>query len=113
MAKKRRPARPTKKVSSARKAAKKKVTPKKAPRRATAARSVIEPAAKSLNLKVLRQQISLALSVMSTKVGTSPAAESHLDTTRRCLSQWMTDIDDICTPEDQDVCGPTMDLPFP
>ena len=113
MAKKRRPARPTKKASAPRKAAKKKGTTKKTTRRVTAARSVIEPAAKSLNLKVLREQIALALKAMSTKVGATSATESHLDNTRRCLNQWMTDIDDICSPEDQEICGPTMDLPLP
>ena len=75
MAKKRRPARPTKKASSARKATKKKGTTKKPPRRVPAPRSVIEPGAKSLNLKVLREQIALALKAMSTKVGTNAAAE--------------------------------------
>ena len=113
MAKKRRPARPTKKASSARKATKKKGTTKKPPRRVPAARSVIEPGAKSLNLKVLREQIALALKAMSTKVGANAAAETHLDNTRRYLNQWMTDIDDICSPEDQEICGPTMDLPLP
>ena len=111
MAKKRRPARPKKGAPSARRGAKKKGTTKKSPRRA-AARPLIEPA-KSLDLKVLRQQLALALSVMSTKVGKTPAAVSKLDDTRRRLSQWMTDIDDICTPEEEEICGPTMDLPLP
>jgi hypothetical protein len=112
VAKKRRPARPTKRAPSARRGAKKKGTTKKRPRRAAAARPLIEPA-KSLDLKVLRKQLALALSVMSTKVGKTPAAVSKLDDTRRRLSQWMTDIDDICTPEEEEICGPTMDLPLP
>ena len=111
MAKKRRPARPTKRAPSARRAAKKKGTAKKRPRRAAASPLIEAP--NSLDLKVLRKQLALALSVMSTKVGKTPAAVAKLDDTRRRLSQWMTDIDDICTPEEEEICGPTMDLPLP
>jgi hypothetical protein len=62
---------------------------------------------------VLRKHIALAVSALSKKVGATTAAEAKLDDTRRRLSQWMTDIDDICTPEEKEVCGDTMDIPIP
>ena len=68
---------------------------------------------RSLNLKVLRKHIALAVSALSRKVASSPAGELKLDDTRRRMSQWMSDIDDICTPEEQEICGETMDLPIP
>jgi len=109
VAKKRRPARSTKKASSAR-APKKKKTAKRRVRK-PAARGVV--AGESLNLKELRARLALAVGALTKKVGSTPAAESKLDDTRRRLSQWMTDIDDICTPEEEEICGPSMDLPIP
>ena len=107
MAKKRRPAGSTRKASSARKGVKRKSAPRRRARKAAAKPS------KSLNLKQLREQIALAVSALSRKVGPTRASESKLDDTRRRLSQWMTDIDDICSPEDEEICGPTMVLPLP
>ncbi len=114
MAKKRRPARSTRKTTSARRpatrkaASKKKTRPRKAPTRAYP-----PEVPRSLNLKVLRKHIALAVSSLSRKVGVTSAAEAKLDDTRRRLSQWMTDIDDICTPEEEEVCGDSMILPIP
>jgi hypothetical protein len=28
------------------------------------------------------------------------------------LARWASDIDDICDPDEQDICGPTMDIPL-
>jgi len=53
------------------------------------------------------------LGVLSSKVGASPEATAKLDDTRRRISQWMADIDDICTPEMQEICGPDMAFPIP
>ena len=112
MAKKRRPVRSTRKASSARKPVKRKAAAKK-PARKAPTRALGAEAPTSLNLKVLRQHIALAVSALSKRVGSTPAVEAKLDDTRRRLSQWMTDIDDICSPEEQEICGPTMDLPIP
>lgn len=109
MAKKRRPVRSTRKATSAgRRPATRKAASKKRARPAPGAKGP-----RSLNLKVLREHIALAVSALSRKRAASPAVESKLDDTRRRLSQWMTDIDDICTPEEQEICGDTMDLPLP
>jgi hypothetical protein len=112
MAKKRRPGRSTRKAASARRPAKRKAAPRKRPRKVQA-RTAAPAVPKSLNLKVLREHIALAVAALSKKVSASSAVESKLDDTRRRLSQWMTDIDDICTPEEQEICGETMDLPIP
>jgi hypothetical protein len=114
VAKKRRPARSTRKGTSARTPGKRKAPAKRSTKRAAgkrAARSVTS--GQSLNLKELRKQVALAVSALSVRVAKSPAGESKLDDTRRRLSQWMTDIDDICTPEEEEICGPSMDLPWP
>jgi hypothetical protein len=51
--------------------------------------------------------------VLSARQGATPEKEAKLDDTRRRISQWMTDIDDICTPEDHEICGPDMAFPLP
>ena len=111
MAKKRRPVRSTRKATSAGRPAKRKAASRKGARKAPSGASTKVP--KSLNLKVLRQHIALAVSALSRRRAASPGAESKLDDTRRRLSQWMTDIDDICTPEEHEICGDSMDLPIP
>jgi hypothetical protein len=71
------------------------------------------PQEKRVYLKELRKQFGLVLSALSAKEGASPEVESKLDDTRKRISQWMTDIDDICTPELQEICGPDMAIPVP
>ena len=110
MAKKRRPVRSTRKATSTRKPVKRKAAAKK-PARKVPVRAYAAEAPTGLDLKELRERLALAVSALSRKVGTTPAAEAKLDDTRRRLSQWMTDIDDICTPEEQEICGDTMVLP--
>lgn len=112
MAKKRRPVRSTRKATSARRPAKRKAASRQTKKGARQAPASAK-APKSLNLKVLRQHIALAVSALSRRRAASPGAESKLDDTRRRLSQWMTDIDDICTPEEHEICGDSMDLPIP
>jgi hypothetical protein len=77
------------------------------------ARKASPTAGKTVNLKKLRQEFAKVLVVLSSKVGDSPGVTAKLDDTRRRISQWMTDIDDICTPEMQDICGPSMAIPVP
>jgi hypothetical protein len=112
VAKKRRPIRSTRKAASARKPVKRKAAPKK-PARKAPVRALAAEAPTGLDLKELRERLALAVSALSRKVGTTSAIEAKLDDTRRRLSQWMTDIDDICTPEEQELCGDTMILPIP
>jgi len=77
------------------------------PRRPTAARP------EKIELKKLRKDLGYVLTVLAAKSSSSPDVAAKLDDTRRRISQWMTDIDDICTPELQDICGPDMAFPIP
>jgi hypothetical protein len=94
--------------------------PKRAPVRKAAARpakakKAKKPAkaVKKVELKKLREEFSKVLIVLSSKRSESPDVTARLDDARRRISQWMTDIDDICTPEDQEICGPDMAIPIP
>ena len=84
--------------------------PKKTVKRAKAAKV---KAVKKVELKELRKQFAGVLAALSTRRSASLEGAAKLDDTRRRISQWMTDIDDICTPEDQEICGPDMAFPLP
>jgi hypothetical protein len=66
-----------------------------------------------VNLKAIRRQFALMVSALSAKKSANPKVQARLDDTRRRVSQWMTDIDEICTPEEEEICGPTMVFPLP
>lgn len=88
----------------------------KSPKRATGKKrpSTRPPSRKPvLELKKLRQELGQVLSVLSTRRAAAPEAEAQLDDTRRRISQWMADIDEICTPDLQEICGPDMAFPLP
>jgi hypothetical protein len=70
-------------------------------------------AVKTVELKKLREQFAGVLAVLAERRVTSPDSMAKLDDTRRRISQWMTDVDDICTPELQEICGPDMAFPLP
>ena len=113
MAKKRRPL-AAKKKSPAKagrsKPVKKAVkAPRKTVKRAKAAKA---KTVKKVELKELRKQFASVLAALSTRSSASVEGSAKLDDTRRRISQWMTDIDDICTPEDQEICGPDMAFPL-
>jgi hypothetical protein len=108
VAKTRRPAKASKKIVS------KKVKPKA--KKLGAARRAAPGRAKPrerIALKDLRKQFGLVLNVLSTRVGQSPESETKLDETRRRINQMMTDIDEICSSDMQEVCGPDMVFPIP
>jgi hypothetical protein len=108
-------------VAKTRRPAKKRGSPKskrskpakKASAKAPKKRAVPVKAVRKVDLKELRKQFGSVLAILSARQGSSPDKEARLDATRRRVSQWMTDIDDICTPEEEEICGPTMDLPLP
>lgn len=83
--------------------------PRKTVKRAKAAKV---KAVKKVELKELRKQFASVLAALSTRRSASIEGSAKLDDTRRRISQWMTDIDDICTPEDQEICGPDMAFPL-
>jgi hypothetical protein len=109
MAKARRPAKKGSSKSSSRpKAAKKAVKTTKTKKAKKAARPV-----KKIELKKLREQFAVVLAALGSRSSAAPEVESKLDDARRRISQWMTDVDDICTPELQEICGPDMAFPMP
>ena len=114
MAKKRRPLAAKKKSpakagrSKPRKSAVK--APRKPVKRAKAAKA---KAVKKVELKELRKQFASVLAALSTRRSASVEGSAKLDDTRRRISQWMTDVDDICSPELQEICGPDMVFPVP
>ena len=69
--------------------------------------------AKKVELKKLREQFAAVLTALSARRSDSPDVEAMLDDTRRRISQWMTDVDDICSAERQEICGPGMAFPMP
>lgn len=108
MAKTRRPA---KKRSSSR--PKRSKPAKKASVKSSKKKTVQVKAVRKVELRELRKQFASVLAVLSARQGATPEKEAKLDDTRRRISQWMTDIDDICTPEDHEICGPDMAFPLP
>lgn len=108
MAKARRPAKKSSSKSSRPKAARKTVKARKAKATKKAAKPV-----KKVELKKLREQFAAVLSALSTRRSASPEVETKLDDTRRRISQWMTDVDNICSSEMQEICGPDMAFPMP
>ena len=108
MAKTRRPA----KKRGSPKSKRSKPAKKAAPRRRRRDRCQVK-AVRKVDLKELRKQFGSVLAILAARQGSSPDKEARLDATRRRISQWMTDIDDICTPEDHEICGPDMAFPLP
>jgi cell division septation protein DedD len=111
MAKARRPAKKSSSKSSRPKAAKKTVKAVKA-KKAKATKKAAKPV-KKIELKKLREQFAVVLAALSARRSDSPDVEAKLDDSRRRISQWMTDVDDICSPELQEICGPDMAFPMP
>jgi hypothetical protein len=109
MAKARRPAKKGRSKSSSRpKAAKKAVKAAKVKKAKKAARPV-----KKIELRKLREQFAVVLTALSSRRSAAPEIESKLDDARRRISQWMADVDDFCSPEMQEICGPDMAFPMP
>jgi hypothetical protein len=102
---KKKSAKATKKSSAPRRKSAKKAAPK--PGKPVAARP------ERIELKKLRKDFGIVLTLLSAKVGTSPEVTAKLDDTRRRISQWMSDVDDICTSDLQEICGPDMAFPLP
>jgi hypothetical protein len=103
-----------KKTTPARKAAAK--APRKAAKaskKAAKAPKKTPKAAQKVELKKLREQFAGVLAVLSAKSSASSDVSAKLDDTRRRISQWMTDVDDICSSEMQEICGPDMVFPLP
>ena len=77
------------------------------------AKAAAKPVQKVVELKKIREQFAAVLGVLSTRRSADPDATAKLDSARSRLSQMMTDLDDICDAEMQEICGPDMAIPVP
>ena len=94
----------------------KKVAPKAAKAKAPAkkkAKPAAKPVQKVVELKKIREQFGAVLGVLSARRSAIRDATAKLDSARSRLSQMMTDLDDICDAEMQEICGPDMAIPVP
>jgi len=85
--------------------------PKKSP--VKKAKAAAKPVQKVVELKKVREQFAAVLGVLSARRSADPDATAKLDSARSRLSQMMTDLDDICDAEMQEICGPDMAIPVP
>lgn len=81
------------------------------PKASKPARKAAAP--KVVELKKLREQFAAVVTALTARRSASPDVEAKLDDARRRVSQWMTDVDDICSPDMQEICGPDMAFPMP
>ena len=85
-------------------------------RRKTSAKRA-KPAArrpKGLDLKRLRRDIDMAVSSLARRVARAEVAQpsAKLDQAQTTLSRWAAEIDNLCDPNERDICGPSMVIPL-
>ena len=96
---------------TSRKAAKKpaRKVAKKSARKKTVARAAAPSGV--LSLKRLRSDLDLAVASLSRQVeNRGPSAK--LSNAQSMFARWAAEIDDLCDPNEQAICGPTMDIPL-
>ena len=117
MAKARRPSpvkkRPAPKAKSSKPAKKAAAKAPKAKAAVKKAKAAAKPVQNTVDLKKIREQFGAVLGVLSARRSADPDATAKLDSARSRLSQMMTDLDDICDAEMQEICGPAMVFPVP
>lgn len=65
-----------------------------------------------LNLKALRRDLERAVAALGRKTSRDPDGQRALDTAQESLTRWIAEADEFCTPEMQEICGPTMEIPL-
>lgn len=70
------------------------------------------PAPDVLDLKALRRDIERAVAVLASRGGGASDGSARLASTQSVMSSWVSDIDSICEPEMEEICGPTMLIPL-
>jgi hypothetical protein len=80
-----------------------------AKKRATKKTRAAKPA-RRLEFQELRTQLEQAVAALGRKKARAVDGGARLDDAQRRIERWMADIDDFCTEEMQDICGPTMAL---
>lgn len=68
--------------------------------------------ARSLDLGKLKADLDRALSGLERRGAARTYESPAIAEARARLTRWMADIDDICTEEMQEICGPTMAIPL-
>ena len=81
---------------------------KRATTRKRSGRTKRAAAPRTLDLGKLKVQLQRAIDGLETRRDSASVAEA-----RNRLTRWMSDIDDFCTKEMQEICGPTMAIPLP
>lgn len=87
----------------------------KAPRKAVRRKAAVAragAAARVLSLKQLRADLDLAVASLSRRVVGPGQPAAKLSEAQTVLTRWASEIDDLCDPDMQELCGPTMDLPL-
>jgi hypothetical protein len=66
-----------------------------------------------LNLRQLQADLRRAVASLDARAAAGPALRaSKMSDTQDRLSRMANEIDSICTDEEQEFCGPTMDIPL-
>ena len=86
--------------------------PAKRRRRKTASSRQTLSNAQGLDLRALRGDLEKAVAVLGRRTGLERAASDKVVAAQTIMTRWMTEIDEICEPEDQEICGPTMWIPL-
>jgi hypothetical protein len=95
---------------AARKPSRTKSTRKAVRRKAPAARA--GAAARVLSLRRLRADLDLAVRSLSRRVESRGEPSAKLSEAQTVLTRWASEIDNLCDPDMQELCGPTMDIPL-
>jgi transcription initiation factor IIF auxiliary subunit len=71
------------------------------------------PAKNALDLKKLRRDLERAVAALGSRSTRDPEQQRVLAAAQERMTRWIAEADDFCTPEMQEVCGPTMEIEFP
>jgi hypothetical protein len=66
-----------------------------------------------LDLKKLRKDLELAVGVLSSKASKFKDPPRQILAAQNLMGRWASEIDEICSAEEQETCGPTMFIPLP
>jgi hypothetical protein len=84
---------------------------KKTARKKSAGRPPKAP--QGLDLKKLRKDLELAVGVLSAKASRYKDPPRQILQAQNLMGRWASEIDEICSAEEQETCGPTMFIPLP
>jgi hypothetical protein len=85
---------------------------RKPARKAAAKKPATRAAASVLSLKQLRSDLNLAVARLSRQVESGVGPSAKFSSAQAVLSRWASEIDELCDPNEQELCGPTMDIPL-